>query len=309
MKYNKLSQEEPIASSNRMQSGIQSIDQPHTLADRLVGLTSKAFGQNLDERLAQVVSNAQKNNLDPFGVDLETLRLTAAIVVYFHRVYFRTSVYGAANIPPGRVLLVSNHSGQLPIDAVLITASVLLDADPPRLVRNMVDRFVAKLPFVSILFSRLGQALGAPENAKLLLERGEALMAFPEGVAGIAKPFSKRYNLEPFGTGFMRLALETDTPIVPVAVIGAEEQYISVGDLKTLARVLGWPVLPVIPQFFLGMFLPLPTKYHIYFGEPLRFTAEPNGTDAHLDEKVWVVRNTIQNMIDRGLKERNGIFW
>lgn len=279
------------------------------LADRLVRLTSQALGQDLDQRLAQAVSNAQKNGLDPFGVDLETLRLSATLVAYFHRIYFRTEVHGIENIPAGRVLLVSNHSGQLPIDAVLIAASMIFDAEPPRLVRNMVDRFVAKLPFVSIWFSRLGQVLGAPENAKRLLERGEALVAFPEGVAGIAKPFSKRYRLEPFGPGFMRLALETDTPIVPVAVIGAEEQYISVGDLKSLARLLGWPALPLIPQFLLGMFFPLPTKYHIYFGEPLPFTAEPNESEARIDEKVWVVRTTIQTMIDRGLKERNAIFW
>jgi 1-acyl-sn-glycerol-3-phosphate acyltransferase len=296
-------QDDPMRSSMRFNEPIAA------LADRLIRIASSACGQDLDQRLTQVVSRYRDNSFDPFGVDLETLRLAASLVVYFHRFYFRTSVYGIDQIPQGRALFVSNHSGQLPIDAVLITASLLLDAEQPRLVRNMVDRWVATLPFVSMWFSRLGQVIGAPENARLLLEREESLVAFPEGVAGVAKPFSRRYQLEPFGSGFMRLALETQTPIVPVAVIGAEEQYVSIADLKTLARLFGWPALPIIPQFLLGMFMPLPTKYHIYFGEPLRFTAEPEENDARVDDKVWVVRTTIQSMLDRGLKERNAVFW
>jgi 1-acyl-sn-glycerol-3-phosphate acyltransferase len=132
---------------------------------------------------------------------------------------------------------------------------------------------------------------------------------FPEGVKGISKPFEERYKLAPFGPGFMRLALQTGAPIVPVAVIGSEEQYPSVGDLKRLAALLGAPALPVIPQLLVGMPFPLPVKYHLYFGEPLHFTGDPDDEDSAIDEKVWVVQATVQSMVNRGLKERKGIFW
>jgi 1-acyl-sn-glycerol-3-phosphate acyltransferase len=298
-----------MADANFFGSDMRFSEPFQVIADRLVEFASKACGQDIDQTLSRVIARADSSGREPFAIDYNTLRLAAALVIYFHRFYFRTAVHDAARVPQGRVLLVANHSGQLPIDAVIVTASLILDAEPPRLARNMMDRFVAKLPYISVLFSRLGQVLGAPENARRLLERGEAIVAFPEGVGGIAKPFARRYQLEPFGSGFMRLALETDTPIVPVAVIGAEEQYVSVADLKTLARLLGWPALPVIPQFLLGMFLPLPTKYHVYFGDPLRFSAEQNASDARIEENVWVVRTTIQTMLDRGLKERNAVFW
>jgi 1-acyl-sn-glycerol-3-phosphate acyltransferase len=132
---------------------------------------------------------------------------------------------------------------------------------------------------------------------------------FPEGAKGISKTFDSRYKLAPFSPGFMRLALETKTPIVPVAVIGAEEQYPSVAEFKKVAQLLGMPSAPVIPQLFLGMLMPLPTKYRVYFGEPLRFNGDADDEDAAIDEKVWVVQATVQSMVNRGLRERKAIFW
>jgi 1-acyl-sn-glycerol-3-phosphate acyltransferase len=132
---------------------------------------------------------------------------------------------------------------------------------------------------------------------------------FPEGSRGISKPFSQRYKLTEFGSGFMRLALQTRTPIVPVAVIGAEEQYISVSDMKPLAKLLGMPALPLMPQLLIpGGFLPLPTRYRIHFGEPMMFQGDPDDEDAVMEEKVAKVRATVQSMINRGLKERRSIF-
>jgi 1-acyl-sn-glycerol-3-phosphate acyltransferase len=151
--------------------------------------------------------------------------------------------------------------------------------------------------------------LGAPENAQRLLEADEALLVFPEGVKGISKNFDARYKLAPFGPGFMRLALQTRSPIVPVAVIGSEEQYPSIAQLKGLANALGAPALPVLPQLFFGMALPLPVKYRLYFGEPLHFSGDPDDEDAAIDERVWTVQATVQSMVNRGLKERQGIFW
>jgi 1-acyl-sn-glycerol-3-phosphate acyltransferase len=125
-------------------------------------------------------------------------------------------------------------------------------------------------------------------------------------VRGIAKLWPQRYQLQEFGLGFMRLALETHTPIVPIAVIGGEEQAPAVANLKPLAKLLGFPVLPVT---LTGVPLPLPTKYRIYFGEPMRFSGRADDDDTELEKKVRTVRSTIQSMIDRGLSEREHVFW
>jgi 1-acyl-sn-glycerol-3-phosphate acyltransferase len=185
-----------------------------------------------------------------------------------------------------------------------------MDVEPPRFMRAMVEKWTQTLPFVSLLFSRVGQVVGVPENAKRLLENDEALLVFPEGARGISKTFDKRYQLVDFGLGFMRLAIETNTPIVPVAVIGGEEQYVSVGNFGSLAKIVGAPSLPILPLLLLPFgALPLPTKYRIYFGEPMRFGGDPDDDDALIEEKVFVVRATIQSMINRGLKARKSIFF
>jgi 1-acyl-sn-glycerol-3-phosphate acyltransferase len=139
---------------------------------------------------------------------------------------------------------------------------------------------------------------------------GEALLGFPAGARGVSKPFSERYRLQEFGLGFMRLALETGTPVVPIAVVGAEEQYINLGNIEALAKTFKMPTFPVIPQWFVpGMQMPLPTRYRMYFGEPLHFSGDPDDEDAVIAEKVEVVRATIQTMINHGLKRRKSVFW
>jgi 1-acyl-sn-glycerol-3-phosphate acyltransferase len=208
------------------------------------------------------------------------------------------------------MLLISNHSGQIPMDAALIGASLFMDVEPPRFMRAMVEKWTQTLPFVSLLFARVGQVVGVPENAKRLLEKDEALLVFPEGARGVSKSFDKRYQLVDFGLGFMRLALETGTPIVPVAVIGGEEQYISVGNFGSLAKFLRMPSMPILPQLLLPFgALPLPTRYRIYFGEPMHFEGDPDDDDAVIEEKVFVVKATIQSMINRGLKARKSVFF
>jgi 1-acyl-sn-glycerol-3-phosphate acyltransferase len=198
----------------------------------------------------------------------------------------------------------------VPIDGALIGAAMFMDAEPPRIVRAMVERWAVTLPFVSLLFSRVGQVVGVPENARRLLDRDEALLVFPEGSRGISKTIVDRYKLTDFGLGFMRLAMETDTPIVPIAVIGGEEQYVSVANVESLARLLRMPAFPVLPQMLLpGGQLPLPTKYRIYFGEPMRFRGDPDDDDAVIEEKVWLVKQTVQSMVNRGVKARKHVFW
>lgn len=272
-------------------------------------MTAK-LGEEFNDRLARVPLNLTSTGVDPFGLDPAWTKYALASAAVLHRKYFRSSVHGAEHIPSNRVLLISNHSGQIPLDAALIGAALFMDVEPPRFMRAMVEKWTQTLPFISLLFSRVGQVVGVPENAKQLLDREEALLVFPEGARGINKPFTKRYQLCEFGLGFMRLAIETKTPIVPVAVVGGEEQYISLGSSDTLARVFRMPTFPIIPQVLLPFGqLPLPTKYRIYFGEPMRFGGDPDDDDAVIEDKVIAVKATIQSMLNRGLAERKGIFF
>ncbi len=135
----------------------------------------------------------------------------------------------------------------------------------------------------------------------------DGVRSYSEGARGIAKTYDHRYQLTEFGLGFMRLALETNTPIVPVGIVGAEEQYVSVADVKPLAKLLGMPNFPLIPQLFLGMLAPLPVRYRLYFGEPLRFEGDPDDDDAVVEAKVATVRSSIEALIARGLKERPSV--
>lgn len=274
------------------------------------GWMSSLIGEDFQARLARVPTTLGDSGVDAFGFDPEWARFALAGCAFLHKKYFRTEVFGAKNVPAGNVLLISNHSGQLPLDGAVIGASMFMDVEPPRFIRAMVEKWTQTLPFVSLAFSRVGQVVGVPDNARRLLESGEALLVFPEGARGISKTFDKRYQLTDFGLGFMRLAMETKTPVVPIAVIGAEEQYVSVANLERVARLVGAPALPLLPQLALpGGFLPLPTRYRLYYGEPMRFDGDPDDDDAVIEEKVWLVKATIQSMLNRGVKARRSVFW
>ncbi len=270
----------------------------------------RLLGDRFEAYMARVPLSLGSTGVDAFGLDPEWMKYPILAIASLHRKYFRTEVHGIGNVPTGKVLFVANHSGQVPIDGALIAAAMFMDAQPPRLVRAMVEKWALGLPFVSLFFTRVGQVVGVPENAQRLLAQGEALLVFPEGTRGITKTFDQRYKLTEFGLGFMRLAIETDTPIVPIAVVGGEEQYISVANLDGLARMLRAPAFPIIPQFLLpGGQLPLPTKYRLWFGEPMRFSGDADDDDAVIEEKVWLVKQTVQSMLNRALKERKHIFW
>jgi 1-acyl-sn-glycerol-3-phosphate acyltransferase len=281
-----------------------------TLRNALDDFTIRLLGRDFEDRLERVSRAMGSGGVDPFGLDPAWAKYAVGVAAFFHRFYFRTAVSGIDRVPSGRVLLVSNHSGQIPLDGLILGAAMFLDTEPPRIIRSMVEKWTQTLPFISTMFSRVGQVVGVPENARRLLDLGEAILVFPEGARGISKSFAERYKLGEFGLGFMRLALETGTPIVPVAVIGAEEQYISLGNFGSLARTFGMPNFPILPQILLpGGQLPLPTKYRITFGEPMSFDGDPDDDDAVIEEKVAKVRGTIQSMLNRGLKERRSIFW
>jgi 1-acyl-sn-glycerol-3-phosphate acyltransferase len=283
------------------------IERVEALAD---DFTTRLLGKDFEDRLQRVPMALSTSGVDAFGMDPAWAKYAIGIAAFFHRFYFRTEVFAIDRVPRGRALLVANHSGQVPMDGLLIGAAMFLDADPPRIVRSMVEKWSQTLPFVAPFFARVGQVVGVPENARRLLEIGECVLVFPEGVRGINKPFTKRYQMTDFGLGFMRLALETHTPIVPVSVVGGEEQYISIGNAERLGKMLGMPSFPVIPQMLIpGGQLPFPTKYRITFGEPMHFEGDADDDDAVIEEKVARVHGTIQSMLNRGIKERRAIFW
>jgi 1-acyl-sn-glycerol-3-phosphate acyltransferase len=207
--------------------------------------------------------------------------------------------------------VIANHAGQLPFDAAMLGLALLMEARPPRIARSMGEYWIPQLPWVSVLAARTGALVGTPQNCIHMLENGECVAAFPEGVRGMNKLFSQRYQLQRFGTGFMRLALETATPIVPVAIVGPEEQQPSFANLEGFARMFGAPALPITLTFpWLGPLglLPLPVKYRIYFGEPQHFEGEASDEDAIIDAKVEQVKAKIGGLLARGRREREGIF-
>jgi 1-acyl-sn-glycerol-3-phosphate acyltransferase len=280
--------------------------------EKLRAAVDQMIDPEIEERLQRLETRLNEFGVDPFGFDPTYVKYALPLAIVLYRKYFRVQTIGIRNVPQGKVLFISNHSGQIPIDAMMIVLAMFLEAEPPRMLRSMVETWVPTLPILSYFFPRAGQIVGTRENCKMLLDRDEAILAFPEGVRGIAKTFDQRYQLRDFGLGFMRLALMTDTPVLPVAVIGAEEQAPSFWDGKPLAKLIGYPALPFTPTFpwlgLLGM-LPYPTKYRIYFGKPMRFEGDANDEDSMLQVKVQKVRHTIQRMLRDGLKARKHVFW
>jgi len=279
------------------------------LRERLRQLRGPVPEDDVAGRTNALVVRGNEFGFDPFGLSRAHVKTAASVVRWIYRHYFRASAFGVENIPlDGRVIFVSNHSGQLPFDGMVIGAATFLEPERPRLVRSMVEYFVPTVPFASYLFARWGQIVGTPENCRRLLAAEEAVLVFPEGARGISKPFSRRYQLAEFGKGFMRLALEMQCPIVPVAVIGAEEQAPAV-NVRPLAKLLGIPAFPVVPYPPFVPLVPLPVKYRLYFGAPMRFTGDADDDDETMGAQVASVKQAIEAMIERGLRERAHVFW
>lgn len=281
------------------------------LVGSLLPLAVRDIQRDLDDRIRKIPTRLNEFGFDPWGLCPATVRESVLPALALYKYYFRVATHDIERIPPGRALLIANHAGQLPFDAAMISVAMLLEAEPPRIVRGMAEYWVSELPWVSVMAARGGAASGTPDTCREMLEAGECVLVFPEGVRGMNKLYKDRYKLQRFGTGFMRLALEAQTPIVPVAVVGSEEQQPGFANLEGLGRLLGMPAFPITATFPLlgplGM-LPLPVKYNIYFGEPLHFQGSPTEEDAVLDEKVETVKAAIEALFERGLRERRGVF-
>lgn len=250
---------------------------------------------------------------DEFGLDPEFRARAMPLFKVLYERYWRVDARGARNVPKtGPVILVSNHSGALPFDATMI-ACALEEARYPRATRFLYDRFVEGLPLVPEFYRKAGGVVASQENAVRLLEKGELVGLFPEGVSGLSKLYSERYVLQPFSGGFVRLALRFGAPVVPVAVVGAEEIYPLVGRLKRIGALLGAPYLPVTPFFpLLGPLglIPLPTKWQIRFGKPILLGS---AGDERLDGTAVraaadQVRRRVQSMVRALLRERDSVF-
>jgi 1-acyl-sn-glycerol-3-phosphate acyltransferase len=282
------------------------------LAGALLPLSVRELHLEVRDRLRRAPPQLNGYGYDPFGFNPDVASRLVLPVALLYRHYFRAETHGIERVPQGRVLLIANHAGQLPYDGLMLAAAMILDADPPRLCRGMGEYFIWKLPWLGVTAARGGSIVGTPENCATMLEAEECVVAFPEGARGISKPFRQRYHLERFGLGFMRLALATETPIVPVAFVGSEEQQPGLANLQGAADAVGLPSLPITVTFPwlgpLGLLVALPVKYHIYFGEPMRFEGDPDEEDAVMQKKVNAVRRVITDLFRRGRRERRGLF-
>ncbi|WP_376768922.1 lysophospholipid acyltransferase family protein [Amycolatopsis acididurans] len=276
----------------------------------------------MDDALSRVLRFVRNRltgdyTVDEFGFDRE---LTDALLLpplrMLYEKWFRVTTLGIDNIPKdGGALIVCNHSGTLPLDAVMTAVAVHDEHPAHRHLRMLGADLVFRTPLLGSLARKSGQTLACNPDAERLLSSGEVVGVWPEGFKGIGKPFSARYKLQRFGRGgFVAAALRTGVPIVPCSIVGAEEIYPKIGDLKPLARLLGLPYFPVTPLFpLLGPLgaIPLPTKWTIEFGEPIR-------TDGHepedLDDPMLIfsltdqVRESIQSTLYRRLSQRRNIF-
>jgi 1-acyl-sn-glycerol-3-phosphate acyltransferase len=266
----------------------------------------------VDERLLRIPTRLNSYGYDPWGFHPDTARTALVLSALLYRYWFRAEVHDIDRIPPGRVLLIGNHAGQIALDAAMLATATFLDGEPPRIVRGMGEYWLPTVPWVNELMVRTGSVVGTRKNCVDLLENDEAVIAFPEGIRGMNKLIWERYQLQDFGQGFMRLALETDTPIVPVAVVGSEEQAPAIANIGPLARLIRAPAFPVTLTWpWLGPLglVPLPVKYRIYFGEPMRFEGNANDEDEVIGEKVEEVKHRIASMLTAGLSARRSLFW
>lgn len=281
------------------------------IAALLLSGTWRTPEDEVDRRIEQLLQGQHlgEYGVDPFGFAPESIRSLVPLMDFLLRVWFRAECFDLQRVPEGRVLLIANHSGQLPFDGMVIGSAMLLEHEPPRIPRTMVAKFGTAMPFFGNLVYRSGSVTGLPDNCRRLLENDECVLVFPEGERGVSKPFRDRYRLTAFGHGFMRLALETNTPIVPIAVVGAEEQTINIGNIAFLARLMRTQAVPFTPLMpFIGplAMIPTPVKYRIYFGEPMTFEGDPNDDEAVIAPKVAAVKHAIETMVERGLRERRG---
>ncbi len=284
---------------------------------------ARSTAESLDAKLASTLAFLRRRitgdyQVDDFGYDPElTDKVLLAWLRPLYKHWFRIETRGLENVPgDGGALIVANHSGTIAIDSIM-TQLALLDHHPQqRALRMLGADLVFSMPVVSEFARKSGATVACNADAERLLGRGEVVGVWPEGFKGVGKPFSERYKLQRFGRGgFVAAALRAKVPIIPVSIVGAEEIYPIIGNLKTVARAIGVPYVPITPTFpWLGPLglIPLPSKWIIEFGEPIPTDEYPDGA---ADDPMLVfnitdqVRETIQHTLYRLLMQRRSVFF
>jgi 1-acyl-sn-glycerol-3-phosphate acyltransferase len=233
---------------------------------------------------------------------------------FFFERYWRIAAAGVEHVPAtGSVIVAANHSGAVPADAAMLAAALALRHPARRRLRVLYDRFVDDLPWIAGPYRRFGAVPASLANAELLLARGEAVGLFPEGLAGLEKSWPERYRLRPFKSGAARLAIRTGSPIVPVAIVGAEEAYPVVARLYRTGDLVGLPWIPVTPLFplcGLAGALPLPSRWYMRFCPPIQPPAVAPGEERDAIAALTArLRTAVDDALDDLLAHRRAIFW
>ncbi len=272
--------------------------------------TFEAYRENIRKR------QRGDYEVDEFGLDEDYHDMLRPFFTFLYRNWWRVKATGLENVPAdGPALLVANHSGVLPWDGAMIAMAVLTEGATPRITRTLYLDMFTKMPYVQPLLTRTGQVFACPENAERLLRKGNLTCVFPEGLKGVGKLFKDRYQLARFGRGgFVKVAIRSGAPIIPVSVVGAEEIYPTIMRADILGKPLGSPMFPITPFFpwlgLLGM-VPLPSKWAIHFGKPIRTDKyEPREANNFLvvQKVANQCRDEIQSRVKKLLKTRGPAF-
>lgn len=286
------------------------------LIQSLAGDLGKVFSLDFFKGLHKKLSSEDESygEVDDFGMDMDFVKKVEPAINFLYKKYWRVETTGLENIPNnGRALIVGNHSGTLPYDGAMLAASIYYEHPVREDARFLVENFVYHFPFLGSCMYKMGGVRACPQNAQRLLENEKLVIVFPEGVKGIGKYFKKRYQLQRFGRGgFVKLCINTKSPLIPVGIVGAEEIHPIIFKSNMLAKLIGVPYIPITPTFpLMGLFglIPLPSKWAIHFGKPLNFSKYkkmPDELTIHrLSENV---RGEIQDILKELLEERKSIW-
>lgn len=253
------------------------------------------------DHVVEMLRERYKGYHDPWGFNLDTVITTfKSLLPLYHR-YFRVRLFGAENIQDIPYMVASNHTGQVPIDGILITMAIAMETTPPRILHGMVDRFVMNLPFLADFYGQTGAILGDRENCSYLLDKGESILVFPEGVKGVSKNTPDFYKLQRFTNGFFRIAVSKKVPILPVAVVGAEEMFPFVYHSHSFSKQFGLPSIPIMSNYF-----PLPSPIDIYICKPYEIPDElsADAPDKEIRVHIAKIEALIKEQIKEGLEKR-----
>ncbi len=243
-----------------------------------------------------------RHGFDPYGASRRDLTRFFSLVKWLYKSYFHVTAYGLEHVPPrGRAMLVGNHSGGVALDGLMVMASLMFELEPPRLAQGMAEKFLNRTPFAALWTSRLGQLTGLPEHAEQLLRDERLLLVFPEGARGTAKLYWERNSLVRFGTGFVRLAMETGSPIIPFGFVGGGDAIPTIRNLYALGKLMGAPYIPITPYL---LSVPRPVPLEIYYSEPMVFEGDGSEDDETINGYVEQVKQRIAGLIEAGEAKR-----